>query len=259
MPFELLAQYLKLPVFALVAARMAGLLMFQPILGALAVPAQLRLLLVLGMAALLTPLVPLPADAPDTLIGLAVAMVSEILLGGLVGLATAVCFLGLQMGGQMVAQESGLAFGEVADPTTDQEQSVIGVFYVQLAAVVYLVLGGHRALVGACMDTFITIPLLSDTQVVDSAAELLCCALTLSGHVAVRVAAPTLLALFLVNVALGFISRTMPQLNVLAIGFSIKALIAYLLIAVALPGASAAFIGSLERVFGWLSEALHLS
>lgn len=256
MPFELLSWYLKLPVFALVAARLAGLIMFQPVLGAMAVPPRLRVLLVLGLAAIVTPFVSFPAQAPDSVLGLLLAMVSEVLLGALIGLACVMCFLGLQWGGMLVAQESGLAFGHIADPTSEREETVLGVFYLQLAVVVFLVVGGHRALVSACLDTFETIPLLAESAIPTMGAGVLLKALEVGGHVAVRVAAPALLALFLVNVAMGFISRTMPQFNIIAVGFSLKGMVAFLLIAVSLPTAMSAFIGSLEHVYQSLADAI---
>lgn len=259
MPFELLATYLKLPVLALVAARLGGLLMFQPVLGSLAIPMNLRVLLVLGLAVLMTPVVSMPADAPDTALGVLLAMAAELLLGAVLGLAGVLCFLGLQWGGLMIAMESGLAFGRVVDPTTQEEENVLGVFYLQLAVVLYLIVGGHRALMGACLDTFETIPLLGDPGLALLGPDLLLRALTLSGQIAFRVAAPALLALFLVNLALGFIGRTMPQLNILAVGFSLKAMVAFFIIAISLPSAAEAFIGTTERVYAWLNELIAMS
>lgn len=254
MPFELLAQYLKLPVFALVAARIGGLLMFQPLLGALAIPVSLRAMLVLALAALLTPLVSLPGAAPATPLGIALAMGCEILLGVLIGLVSTACFIGLQMGGLLVAQESGIAFGQVVDPTSEEQETVMGVFYLQVAAVVFLIVGGHRALISACLDTFESIPLLGDNQATLLGGELLCKALDLSGQIAFRVAAPTLLVLFLVNLALGFVSRTMPQLNILAVGFSLKSLLAFVVMAAALPTAAEAFISAVQTACLWLNQ-----
>ncbi len=254
MPFELLAQYLKLPVFALVASRLGGLLMFQPVLGALSVPTHFRVMLVLALAALLTPLVGLPAAAPDRPLELALAMGAELLLGLLLGLLTAVCFLGLQIGGLLIAQESGLAFGQIVDPSTEDEETIMGVFYLQFAVVVYLLVGGHRALVSACLDTFETIPLLTCRPAAVVNVDVLCQALALSGQVALRVAGPTLLALLLVNIALGFVSRTMPQLNVLAVGFSLKGLLVFALMAASLPSAAAALLSTLDVVFVWVNQ-----
>ncbi len=252
MPYELLATYLKLPVFGLVAARLAGLLMFQPVLGALSIPHPVRVLFVLALAALLTPLVSMPAAAPDSALGLLVALAGEMLTGIALGTVLIACFVGLQLGGLLLAQETGVAFGQIVDPTSEEQETVFGVFYLQLAAVVYLVLGGHRALVAACLDTFRTLPLLSVGPDRIPGVDLLCAAFGLSCEVALRVAGPVLLALFLVNVALGFVSRTMPQLNILAIGFSAKALVAFLLMAVSLPTATGAFIDAVDEIGDWM-------
>jgi flagellar biosynthetic protein FliR len=258
-PVEALAQYLKLPVFALVASRLGGLLMFQPVFSALSVPIHLRVMLVLALGALMTPLVSLPAAAPDRPLEILFALGAELLLGLLLGVLTALCFVGLQMGGLLIAQESGLAFGQIVDPSSDEQETVVGVFYLQFALVIFLVIGGHRALLSACLDTFETIPLLTcrPTHVVDG--DVLCRALTLSGQVAFRVAGPTLLALLLVNVALGFVSRTMPQLNILAVGFSLKGILVFALMAASLPSAGAAFIDMLEAVFSWVNALIGVS
>jgi flagellar biosynthetic protein FliR len=257
MPLELFAQYLKLPVFALVVARLAGLIMFQPVLGAMSIPYNVRALLVLGLAALVTPIVPTPANLPDTPFGLTLALGLELLLGALLGLVLATCFLGLQLGGLLLAQESGLAFGQIVDPTTEEDETVLGVFQLQLGAVVFLVVGGHRAAVSACLDTFQSIPLLGDHGLAFLGVDMLVKTLSVGGQVAFCVAAPALLALFLVNVALGFVSRTMPQLNVLAVGFSLKGLLAFLIIAVSLPTGINAFVDTVEDVYRWLTELVH--
>jgi flagellar biosynthesis protein FliR len=64
MPLELFVPYLKLPVFLLVASRLGGLMASQPVLGGYAIPANIRVLLVLGLAALVTPFVQLSSVAP---------------------------------------------------------------------------------------------------------------------------------------------------------------------------------------------------
>ncbi|MFQ5807419.1 MAG: flagellar biosynthetic protein FliR [Phycisphaerae bacterium] len=254
MPSELLATYLKLPVFALVVSRLGGLIMFQPIVGGYGIPRRVQVLLVLGLAALVTPFVQLGGPAPDRPVSIMLAMGNELLLGVLMGLAVRMCFLGLQVGGQIIAQESGLAFGRIADPTTGAQQSIFSSLYLQLGAVVFLIVGGHRVLLSVALDTFNTIPLLGDQGTFTQGVGLVFDALTLGAEIAVRVAAPAVLTLFLVNAAMGFVSRTVPQFNILTIGFSIKGLVSFILIAISLPAALEAFIGALETVVGWIAE-----
>jgi len=254
MPYELIAHYLRLPVFAMVVSRLGAMIMFQPLFGALSVPMKLRALFVIGLAALVTPFIQTNAALPDTPGGLALALGSETLLGFLIGLVLRLCFLGLQMGGQLVAQESGLAFGQVADPSTDDQQSVIAAFYLQLGAVVYLIVGGHRIVVTACLDSFRSIPLLAggETQLVG--AQLVVDALAVGARVAVQVAAPAILTLFLVHIAMGFVSRTVPQINIATVGFSLKGLVAFFIAAVSLPAAATAFTDGLQEIVGWIMQ-----
>lgn len=254
MPFELIGLYLKLPIFLLVASRLGGMIMFLPVFGGAVMPAQVRLLFVVGLAALVCPMVTMDAAVSWHPLGLVLALGREVLLGILMGQIVQMCFLGLQLGGQMIAQETGLAFGEVVDPSTEVEQSLIGSLYVQLGAVVFLIVGGHRALIGAALESFRRIPLLGDMQTAQSGVAVLLDAVTVSGEIAIRVAAPVLLTLFLINVAMGFVSRTVPQFNVLTIGFSVKGLVGFLIMAVALPAALSAFTEALDATVGWVGE-----
>ncbi|MCG3126169.1 MAG: hypothetical protein CHACPFDD_00999 [Phycisphaerae bacterium] len=254
MPLDLLNAYLNVPVFGLVAARLAGLIMFQPLLSSLAIPGNLRVLFVLALAALVTPFVQLPADAPDSTLEFAIALSSELLLGILMGGVVAACLVGLEVGGLLVAQESGLAYAQVIDPNTENENTVVSVFYLQLGVVVFLTLGGHRAVLGSCLRSFDTVPLLT---AIDTTGGLswFTDALAAAFELAVRVAAPTVVTLFLVNVAMGFIARTMPQFNVVTLGFSFKTLISFVIAAAALPLAVDAFASQLERAIEWLGAS----
>lgn len=248
MPYELLNAYLNLPLLLLVVSRLAGMVMFQPLLGSLSIPPQVRVLLVLGLAAMVMPLVALPESAPATPLELALALGVELMLGALLGLAVRACFLALELGGQIIAQESGLAFAEIVDPTSGGQQDVLSMVYVQLGAVVFMIVGGHRAVLAACLDSFAAIPLLSGPDLIERGVWLVLDALRVGGEVALRVAAPVLLTLFLVNVVLGFIGRVLPQLNVTVLGFSLKGLVVFVVAAVALPASMEAFVGGLEMV-----------
>lgn len=252
MPFELFDPLMSLPRFALIASRIGGMVMFIPGLASAAVPANIRVLFVLALALLLTPVVSLPADAPDTVLELLLALAMEFLLGALLGLVAIACFIGLQMGALLVAQEAGLAYGQIVDPTSEEQESVLGVLYVQIGFAIFLVVGGHRALVQAALDSLRTLPLMHVNLSLDAAVNVLAQALLVGAEVGLRVAGPALLTMLLVNVALGFVSRTMPQLNILAVGFSIKSLVAFVILAVSLPAAAGAFIDALERTRQWI-------
>jgi flagellar biosynthetic protein FliR len=239
-------------MLAMVAARIAGMVMFMPMIGGLSVPARLRALFVFALAVLITPLVPVPEVLPTNVAAIALAVAAELMLGALMGLALRAVFTGLEIGGLLIAQQAGLAFGQIADPTTGVESSLLSSFYVQIGSMVFLVLGGHRVLIAAALDTFNTIPLLRDHGSFLNGVELLMEAITVGASVAVRVSAPVVLTLFLVNVALAFVGRTVPQLNIITVGFPIKGLAAMVLIAASLPASMEVFTIALDEVAGWV-------
>lgn len=255
MPVELLITYLKLPTFGLVAARLAGVILFMPVLGGLSVPPTVRALLVIGLAGLVTPLLPFEPLRPATLAELVLALGRELLLGIVIGLALQLVFVGVQLGGMLIAQESGLAYASVIDPTgVSESESVISMLYLQLAVVTYLVIGGQRALLAALLDSFAAVPLLGAADATPQAAQLLIEALQAGFELGLRVAAPAVLTMFLINLVLGFLSRTVPQLNTMVLGFSIKTLVALLVMAVSLPTAMSLFVDGLEVAMAQLPE-----
>ena len=190
MPFELMRYYANLPLVALVFARLGGMIMFQPVLGAMSVPMSVRALLIVALTVIVLPFTGMPAEMPVSLAGLVVGMGQELLLGGIIGVIGAVCFLGLQMGGLLIAQESGMAFGQIADPNNGDQMSIISSLYLQLGAVFFLVIGGHRVLVDATLQTYRTIPLLGHHDFLADGTELLVASMGLGLEVALRISAP---------------------------------------------------------------------
>lgn len=244
---------LRLPLLALVAGRLAGIIMFLPLISGLSIPVRVRALFVLALAMLVTPLVHMPQTLPTDVMALALAVGAEFLLGVVMGLALRLVYTGLEIAGLMIAQQAGLAFSQIADPATGVRSSLLSSFYVQVGSIAFLILGGHRVLVAAALDTFRTIPLIGGGQVWLDGVPMLLDAVMVGASIAVRVAAPVVLTLFLVNVALGFVGRTVPQLNIITVGFPIKGLAAMVLIAATLPPAMEAFTTALDEVAQWVA------
>jgi len=94
--------------------------------------------------------------------------------------------------------------------------------------VIYVLINGHLVLIQSLVQTFQTVPLMG-ARVGDNVVAMLVSVLTGSYMLAIRVAGPALVAIFLATIALGFISRTMPQLNILAAGFSIRIFLAFIM------------------------------
>ncbi len=251
MPRTLLDYGGLLPVVALVFARMAGLMIASPILGAPMIPRAIKFHLVLAMTFAVFPMTAVRVAPGLTWGGAAAGMLGEFAIGASLGLAVSLILNATQLAGMVVEQQAGLAASQVLDPVTGSRASVLGEIYFILGGLLFLAIGGERELVRTLLDSFARVPLMGyrpDTPVCDMLVDTLQASFVLS----VRLAAPAVIALLLTAAALGFLARTMPQLNVLSVGFSIKILVAVVVLLGTFPLATAA----LENGFGTVFEAI---
>jgi len=212
----------------LVLFRIAGIMALAPFWSASLIPVRIKLFLVLVLSMAVFPLVPRVVWIPTQWADLAWAVGTEMLLGITMGFALSLLFTGLEVGIEMVSHQMGLSMAQLIDPLSDITTNVLSQFYTLLATVIYVLINGHLVLIQSLVQTFQTVPLMG-ARVGDNVVAMLVSVLTGSYMLAIRVAGPALVAIFLATIALGFISRTMPQLNILAAGFSIRIFLAFIM------------------------------
>lgn len=235
-------------LFMLVLFRIAGLFAVAPLLGSSSVPFKIRTLFALVLSCAVFHLVPPPAYVPNSLPAVVLGIAAELLIGITMGFALSLLFVGIEIGADLVGFQMGLGFARLVDPNTQIDTTVLSQLYVLVATLIYVLLNGHLALVKALIDTFQTVPLMSnrvDTTVID----LLVSSLTSAFILGIRIAAPALAAIFLATLTLGFISRTMPQLNILAAGFPIRICLAMALLIASFGVVGYLFEAGLVRFF----------
>jgi flagellar biosynthesis protein FliR len=240
---------------ALVFARVTGLMLAAPLLSTREMPMRVRALMAIAMTLMVWPLHSTTAiELPESLIDLGVAVGLEMLIGATLGLGVMILFAALQVAGTMIGQLSGLSLGEVFDPNFDDVSHVFSQFLYQVTITVFVLIGGHRLLVGALLDTFKTLP--AGAGLPPNLLEALSTLLVQSFDLGIRIAAPVVVSLLLALIVLAIIGRTVPQLNVLVLGFSLNALVAMSILALTLGGGVWAFQDELGTTFEVLSGAL---
>jgi flagellar biosynthetic protein FliR len=213
----------QLLVFLLVLTRVSGLIMVAPIFGPRNAPYQIRVFLILILSMIVSPLYASSSlQLPSNLIGFSVLLGREAALGLALGLAVTIFFSGMQLSGTIIGQMSGLQLAEVFDPNFDSSVPVFGQFLDLVALSVFVALNGHRRVLAALLDTFRWRPPGNDDFPL-SVVEILTSVTAESFIIGIRAAAPVMIALMLSIVILGLISRTVPQLNVFAVGFNLNA------------------------------------
>jgi|SRR5580658_9805154 flagellar biosynthetic protein FliR len=217
-----LLQYV--PVFVLALFRIAGLLMYAPLFGSAKIPRRVKALFAIILAMGMTGGIARPVNLPPTVWGVAVAIGGELIFGFAIGMVFSFVFIAAQWAGQIIGQQIGFNLSEVFDPQYGGSSSVVGDLYYMLTLVVFLFVDGHRQMIRGIRYSFDSLPLMSVGMNM-SVFDLVLRMLEATTVLAVRLAAPLLVTMMVVDLALGFLGKTMPQLNVMTAGMSVKSMI----------------------------------
>lgn len=244
-------------LFTLVLTRMSGLVMTAPIYGTTEVPAQVRALLAFALALLITPgQMHNSVEHPGTLIHYFVFVGAELLIGLSLGMGIAILFSGIQLTGQMIGRISGMMLADVFDPSVGESVPQFSRLLFLVAMAIFVCIGGHRMVMAGLLDTFETIPP-GSAAVPATLAETMVSLVAESFSLGIRAAAPVVTALLLSTLVMGLISRTLPQLNILAVGFGMNSLLTFGTLALSIGGAAWVFQDQIEPAMKMLLDALH--
>jgi len=241
----------NLPLLAMVLARITGLVAFAPFFSSTTIPIKTRALLAFAITIIVLPFASAKMAAPSDLGDLLIGMVGELLIGLVFGLMTSTLFSGLELAGILIGQQMGISLAQVFDPLFEEENSVLGQLYFWLAMVIFLLINGHMILISALVKSFQTVPpgkFVVGNDVVASVAGIL----QMSFILALQVSAPIMVAIFLTTLATAFIGRTMPQLNILSVGFSLRVLLGFILIIFCMSPLVQVFFAIMEKAYGAL-------
>src|SRR4029078_11446979 len=230
-----------------------------PRLATATVPMQVRALLAVSISLILTPLFwAQPIPQPENLMILGMLLAREAILGLALGLAVLILLSGMQLAGQIVSQTSGMTLADVANPTFDTTTPLFSQILEMLAIAIFFLVGGHRQVIDALLRSFTWIPP-GTGRLPDSALEALAAVASQSFDIGIRAAAPVLVALLLATLVVALISRTLPQLNAVAVGLNFNSLIAIGIFAFCLGSAAWVFQNELETSIDAMMDSLAIS
>jgi flagellar biosynthetic protein FliR len=228
-------------IFVLVLTRVGCLLMALPVLGTSSVPPQIRALLAIGISLMLTPLYfGRPVPLPENLLMMGLLLAREGIVGLALGLAVMILLSGMQLAGQLISQVSGLSLADVADPNFDTTVPIFSHLLELLALAIFFLVGGHREVLAALMQSFVWMPP-GQGKLPDNLVMSLTEITAHSFEVGIRASAPVMVALVIATLIVALISRTLPQLNAVAVGLNFNSMIVLGVMALCLGSAAWVF------------------
>ena len=136
-------------VFLLVLVRVSGMLTTAPLFSTFPIPMTVKAGLSALIGFIIFPFVLTSShfQMPHDLVMLSILVFKEMLIGILIGFSANLIFVGIEIGGQLLAIQMGLSIAEALDPITKQQVPIIGQFYLFIACVLFIYLNGHQELI----------------------------------------------------------------------------------------------------------------
>ncbi len=236
-------------IFSLVLIRIMGLSIVSPVFGGEQVPIQIRVLLALSIAFVFFPSLALKtASLPRSPIEYFIIVVKELCIGLLIGFLVTAVFYGFQLGGRYISIHMGLALSRILDPFSNVQTTVIGQMLGLITLTVFLIINGHHLILRALYASFVKIPPLSAVfhpNIFEHSIKVFNIVITTS----LKIAVPTMAALFAINLIFGFIARLVPRMNVFILSLPAKIGVGVIIFLVTIPAILLLFSDVVEDVF----------
>ena len=244
--------YQEFKSFFLILIRVSVILTMLPFFSARIIPILTKVGLALIISIVLFPVIENGmVEFPDNLWGMIQLVITEFIIGMILGLLVQLFFEGVRMMGQLVGFQTGFAITNILDPQTGTQVSILANMAYLAAMTMFLILNGHHILLSSMRESFEIInagSLNLNNQIMQEMIRL-------SGDmfvIAVKIGSPAIAALLLTSAAFGLITKLIPQMNIMIVGFPVKIIIGLIFFGVSLN----VLLGFMDTYLGELGPLL---
>lgn len=227
--------------FLVLVSRIGGLLAALPVFSGRTIPVKVKLGLVLTLSLMLAPSIPMPTVSLDPMI-LVGGMLSEMTIGVTIGLAVRLMFGALEVAGELLGIQMGFGAVHLFDPTTSHQTPMIAQFFTMLASLVFLSLNAHLFAMATIIHSYEAIPAFGAHLSSHLGEEILLLSQRMF-TIGLKLAAPVLITILLINVLMALLGRAVPQVQVFVLSFPITIAGGLLVLSLGMPF-TVALIGS---------------
>lgn len=226
----------------LVLARPATLIMTAPVFGGAFAPTHVRVGLALLLTIIIMPVVPVPSVV--SLTGLVVLLAREIAIGLAMSMSLRALLAGAELGGHITGSQLMLSYGSTIDPQGGVRSTVIATLYGNLALLTFFTINGHHALLRGLTNSYQSIPI-GVGSIDPSLARSVMQIFGLVFGFGLRLAAPVVVVMLVVELGSALIARAAPAINLQVIGTPVRIVVGLLAVSAVVslvPGLSQRFV-----------------
>lgn len=246
--------------FVLVLSRIVGLFMFTPLLNSTTVPRAYKAFFAATLALAVFPHVAVngvPDATVTDLPTIGMVMFSELLIGVIIGLIAGLPIAALQMGGYIMGYQMGLGLAQAYNPEMDGSDDVVSQLLFFMGITAYIAAGGLDLVYVSMLSSFEHVPI-GGFVAANAPLDLYVGLLTSGLQLAIRVAAPVMGIILMALLSMGFIMKTMPQINILSVGFAAKIMAGLFILTVSVGVIEAVLrdemLSTLQTLLAWIES-----
>lgn len=222
-------------LFILILVRVTGLFVISPIFGRNNLPSIMKI----GISVIITLiLLPLKVDtfhlSIDNYRILIFWSISEFLIGIIIGFIAFTYFTAIYLAGTIIDIQMGFGMVNIMDPQTNIQMPLAGGFYNILITLLFLSINGHHKLIRSLIYSYEILPIGFSISINENIVSCLVKIFMEIFILAFQLSAPVLIAIFLGNVILFILARTMPQMNIFIVGLPFKIIVGVAVMLIAL-------------------------
>lgn len=235
----------QIDVFLLILARVSGIFLASPVFSNRIIPKQVKALLSVVLSIVLFEALQLTVPViPSQLGPFTIYLASEVMIGFVIGFVAQFTFAAIQFAGQVIDMQLGFAIVNVVDPVYGTQAPLVGSFKNLLALLLFLGVNAHHYIIAALYQSYQRIPLfgLSNMKGTSQMMIDLFGAMLVTG---MKLAIPIVGAMFVAEMGLGIMARTVPQMQVFFVGIPAKIFLGIILLLIVLP----AYLAFLQLMF----------
>lgn len=234
--------------FLLEAMRLAGMVIVAPLSWSTA-PARVKAALVLLLTFAVHGQAPLAPELSSSVLRLGLGAGSEILLGLSIGMIVRLVIAAVEIAAEQIALMMGLGIAQIFDPQVHGTHNVLSGIFRNFALVIAIAVGLHRVVIGTVLASFRVVPAgsLIGLGTYGEHFSILGAQIFATG---VRLAMPVIAVLFMTQVALAFVSRAAPAMQIFSVGFAVTLGVGAFVVVLALPDLAYEIAAEMSSVQG---------
>ncbi len=225
----------SLIVAILIFTRIGAIFSLIPFFGAVNIPAQVRVALVLMLTILIYPVAGISSAASIvTLWDLFYHILIETGIGLSISIAMAIVYNAIYLAGVAIDTSIGFSMINVISATDETEMPLTANLLYLMAMMIFLVTDCHHRVIEAVWHCFKTVPLAQGVLNM-GAIDIFNVIFVQSFVIGIKIAAPFLLTIMIADVIMGLLSKAMPGFNVFMVGMPVKIMIGLSLFYILMP------------------------